>query len=32
MPRTFLRAEWRHLLIVNYEVDPAVLRPRVPEG
>lgn len=32
MPITFLRAEWRHLLIVNYEVDPAVLRPRVPEG
>jgi uncharacterized protein YqjF (DUF2071 family) len=32
MPLTFLRAEWRHLLIVNYEVDPAILRPRVPAG
>lgn len=32
MPITFLRAEWRHLLIVNYEVDPALLRPLVPDG
>jgi hypothetical protein len=31
-PRPFLRAEWRQLLMLNYEVDPAVLRPRVPAG
>lgn len=28
----FLTAEWRHLVMLNYEVDPAVLRPRVPAG
>ena len=28
----FLSAEWRQLAMVNYEVDPAVLRPLVPEG
>lgn len=28
----FLTAEWRHLLMLNYEVDPAVLAPRVPAG
>lgn len=32
MPITFLRAEWRDLLIVNYEVDPAILRPLTPDG
>ncbi len=32
MPITFLAAEWRHLLIVNYAVDPALLLPRVPAG
>ena len=31
-PRPFLRAEWRQLLMVNYEVDPATLAPRVPAG
>lgn len=30
MPATFLTAEWRHLLMVNYVVDPAVLEPLVP--
>ncbi len=30
--RTFLTAEWRHLLMVNYVVDPDVLKPRVPAG
>ena len=28
----FLTAEWRHLLMLNYAVDPAVLRPLVPRG
>jgi len=31
-PPPFLAAEWRHLALVNYEIDPAVLRPRVPAG
>ena len=30
--RTFLTAEWRNLLMLNYSVDPAVLRPFVPAG
>lgn len=30
--KPFLTAEWRSLLMLNYEVDPAVLRPRVPRG
>jgi uncharacterized protein YqjF (DUF2071 family) len=28
----FLRAEWRDLLMVNYEVDPAILAPHIPRG
>lgn len=28
----FLTAEWRHLVMLNYEIDPAVLRPLVPRG
>lgn len=28
----FLTAEWRHLLILNYRVDPALLAPLVPAG
>jgi len=28
----FLTAEWRHLAMLNYEVDPAILRGRVPDG
>lgn len=31
-PRIFLSAEWRHLLMLNYEVDPAILAPHVPAG
>jgi uncharacterized protein len=31
-PPPFLTAEWRHLAMLNYEVDPAVLRPLVPAG
>ena len=30
--RVFLTAEWRHLLMLNYHVDPALLRPHVPAG
>jgi hypothetical protein len=28
----FLVAEWRHLAMLNYEVDPAILAPLVPRG
>ena len=31
-PPPFLTAEWRHLAIVNFEVDPNVLEPLVPVG
>ena len=31
-PRAFLTAEWRHLVMLNWEVAPAVLRPLVPAG
>jgi uncharacterized protein YqjF (DUF2071 family) len=30
--RTFLTAEWRNLVMLNYAVDPALLRPFVPTG
>ena len=28
--RSFLTAEWRHLLMLNYAVEPDLLRPHVP--
>lgn len=28
----FLTAEWRHLAILNFEIEPAILRPLVPSG
>lgn len=28
----FLTAEWRRLLMINFEIDPAILEPRVPRG
>lgn len=31
-PGRFLSARWLHLAMLNYEVDPAVLVPRVPVG
>lgn len=31
-PRVFLSAEWRHLVLVNYEVPAALLEPLVPRG
>ena len=30
--RPFLTAEWRYLVLLNYEVPPALLRPLVPAG
>jgi len=30
--RRFLTAEWRSLAMLNYEIDPAILRPLVPAG
>lgn len=30
--RVFLSAEWRHLLMFNYDVDAALLRPYIPAG
>lgn len=30
--RPFLTAEWRHLVMLNYEVDPEILTLRVPVG
>lgn len=32
LPRVFLTAEWKYLIVANYEVDPDVLRPLVPKG
>ena len=35
MPRrtkVFLTAEWRQLALLNFDVDPALLLPRVPAG
>ncbi len=31
-PAPFLTAEWRHLAMLNYEIDPVILRPFVPSG
>jgi uncharacterized protein YqjF (DUF2071 family) len=30
--RIFLKAEWRHLAMFNYAIDPALLAPLVPYG
>ncbi|MCB0360096.1 MAG: DUF2071 domain-containing protein [Bdellovibrionales bacterium] len=30
--RPFLTAEWRYLAMLNFEIDPDVLRPLVPQG
>lgn len=32
MTRTFLKAEWRNLLMANYAVDPALLSPYLPRA
>lgn len=31
-PPVFLRAEWRHLVMANYEIDPLLLQGYVPAG
>ena len=31
-PGRFLTAEWRHLAMLNYEIDATLLRPYVPAG
>ena len=31
-PAAFLTAEWRHLVMLNYAVDPPVVQPYVPAG
>ncbi|MEM7344759.1 MAG: DUF2071 domain-containing protein [Chloroflexota bacterium] len=30
--RRFLTAEWHYLAMLNYEIDPAILKPHVPAG
>ena len=30
--RLFLKAQWKNLLMLNYEVDPAILKPYLPAG
>ena len=32
MPTKFLSAQWRNLVMLNYDIDPAALRPLVPQG
>lgn len=32
MKRVFLSAEWRHLAMINYAIDPKALQPFVPAG
>lgn len=32
MPGVFMRAAWKNLLMVNFTIDPAVLRPYLPNG
>ena len=32
MSQTFLSAQWRHLLMLNYAVEPSLLEPLVPAG
>jgi uncharacterized protein YqjF (DUF2071 family) len=31
-PRAFLTAQWRHLAMLNYDIDPGVLAPFLPAG
>lgn len=32
MINTFLKAQWENLIMANYEVDPAILKPYLPKG
>lgn len=29
---SFLKAEWRKLIMINYEVSPEILQPYIPNG
>jgi len=29
---SFLTAEWRKLILINYEIEPEILTPYVPNG
>ncbi|MBU2928790.1 YqjF family protein [Winogradskyella psychrotolerans] len=29
---TFLKAQWKNLILVNYEIDPNILKPYIPMG
>jgi len=29
---TFLKAQWKNLIIINYEIDPNILKPYLPKG
>jgi uncharacterized protein len=31
-PAAFLSAKWKHLIMINYEVDPSILAPYIPTG
>jgi len=32
MMHTFLKAQWRNLIMANYEIDPELLKPYLPKG
>ena len=32
MKKTFLKASWENLIMANYQVDPAILKPYLPKG
>lgn len=32
MKRRFLSAAWRNLVMLNYKIDPSILRPLIPKG
>lgn len=32
MAKTFLKAEWRKLVMANYAIDPSILNPYIPYG
>lgn len=32
MPKTFLQANWENLIMANYEIEPSILAPYLPNG
>jgi uncharacterized protein len=32
MSKPFLTAAWKNLVLINYSVDPAILKPYLPYG